>query len=219
MGVYLELLLRNYILPRTGGRGEWESDAWNSWEWSHFGFASDLVRPLSLVSSDTPWDLAWAISSFSSSCGGRVAKAFFLLKVNSSVVWLKLYLRSSVKWGRVQTSQFSPHLNQTCFCSTPWLKDLLKTVKTKLILIYLREDLKDTLGSRAESVRESNENQRASQLPVMGSPDSRAGNCTVMLWQEIGVGVLLSPRNSCTARVWNPCGNLSRGLAPMFTIY
>lgn len=32
--------------------------------------------------------------------------------------------------------------------------------------------------------------------------------------------VLLSPRNSsCTASVWNPLGNLSRGLAPTFTIY
>lgn len=94
------------------------------------------------------------------------AKAI-LLKVNPCAVWLRFCLPTSVKWERVQTSQFSPHLNQTCFCSTPWFKGLLKTVKTKLILIYLGEDLKDTPGSQAESVRESNENQRASQLLVM----------------------------------------------------
>lgn len=139
-----------------------------------------------------------------------------------------VYLPPSSEKGFRQASSVHT-LTKLVFVAPHDSKASLKTVKTKLILIYLGEDLKDTPGSRAESVRESNENQRASQLQVMARPDSRAGNCPVGFWKEIGVGLRhpwvekwaghLSPRNSRTASVWNPLGNLSRGLVPTFIIY
>lgn len=110
---------------------------WNSWARLHFELACGSGQFFVI-------GVKWHTLR---SCPGcfifqqKWEKKMFLFEVNSCMRWFRLYLLVSVLWAKDSNRLLLLTPSQTGFWSTPWLKDILKIVKTKSTLIYWKKNI------------------------------------------------------------------------------